>query len=62
MNLEPAKHEKVARSGRISSVFRIVRARSAKQSVGIMALKGAAFRCHQNAPNKKGALMRILLV
>ena len=30
----PAKHEKVARLGRISNVLRIWRARSAEQSVG----------------------------
>ena len=36
MTLGPAKHEKVARIGRISNVFRIVGAQSAKQSVGIM--------------------------
>ena len=35
MTLGPAKHEKVARKGRISNVFRIAGAQSAKQSVGI---------------------------
>ena len=34
----PAKHEKVARIGRISNVFRIVGARSAEQSVDIIKL------------------------
>ena len=37
--LEPVKHEKVARIGRISNVFRIVGAQSAEQSVGIMGAK-----------------------
>ena len=40
MTLGPAKHEKVARTGRISNVFRIVGAQSAEQSVGI---KGAKY-------------------
>ena len=35
MSMGPAKHEKVARKGRISNVFRIAGARSAEQSVGI---------------------------
>jgi len=35
MMLGPAKHEKVARIGRISNVFRIVGAQSAEQSIGI---------------------------
>jgi hypothetical protein len=35
MTLEPIKHEKVARIGRISNVFRIAGAQSAEQSVGI---------------------------
>ena len=39
MALGPAKHEKVARTGRISNVFRIVEAQSAEQSVGIMGAK-----------------------
>ena len=39
MTLGPAKHEKVARIGRISNVFRIVGAQSAEQSVGIMGAK-----------------------
>ena len=37
--LGPAKHEKVDRSGRISNVFRITRARSVEQSVGIWGQK-----------------------
>ena len=36
MTLKPAKHEKEARIGRISNVFRIAGARSAEQSVGIV--------------------------
>lgn len=36
MTLGPAKHEKVARIGRISNVFRIVGAQRAEQSVGII--------------------------
>ena len=40
MTLGPAKHEKAARKGRISNVFRIAGARSAEQSVGIMGSKG----------------------
>ena len=39
MTLGPAKHEKVARKGRISNVFRIAGAQSAEQSVGIMGSK-----------------------
>ena len=39
MTLGPAKHEKGARIGRISNVFRIVGAQSAEQSVGIMGSK-----------------------
>ena len=35
----PAKHEKVARIGRISHVFRIARVPSVEQSVGIMGAK-----------------------
>ena len=35
MTLGPAKHEKAARKGRISNVFRIAGARSAEQSVCI---------------------------
>ena len=39
MTLGPAKHEKVARIGRISNVFRIAGAQSAEQSVGIVGTK-----------------------
>ena len=39
MTLGPAKHEKVARIGGISNVFRIAGAQSAEQSVGIMEAK-----------------------
>ena len=35
MTLGPIKHEKVARIGRISNVFRIAGAQSVEQSVGI---------------------------
>ena len=39
MKLRPAKHEKEARTGRNSNVFRIEGAQSAEQSVGIIERK-----------------------
>ena len=39
MTLGPVKHEKVAWTGRISNVFRLAGARSAKKAVGIMELR-----------------------
>lgn len=36
MTLGPAKHEKVAQLGRISNVFRLLRAQSAEKAVDII--------------------------
>ena len=51
MTLGPAKHEKVARIGRISNVFRIAGAQSAEQSVGIVGtkyIKDSPDKCQMN--------------
>ncbi len=48
MTLGPAKHEKEAMKLRISNVFRIVKAHSAKQSVDIISSKGHVIHACMN--------------